>query len=110
MSWDWTTFGIIAGIVVLVIAWFVALAWLIHLRRKKRMEPSHIELYFDENFRGIIGEWDFVTRERAKEFKKDIGKRLVSVGTEISALEKNRSTLQTRMSGLEKAIAKMEEI
>ncbi|MBN1539543.1 MAG: hypothetical protein JW939_05310 [Candidatus Thermoplasmatota archaeon] len=108
MSWDWTTFWIVLGIVALVIAWFLALAWFIHLRRKKRMEPSHIQLYFEENFRGIMGEWDFVTRDRVKEFKKDIGKRLQAVGSDITSLEKKRKTLEKRMGGLEKTIADLE--
>jgi hypothetical protein len=107
MTWDWTTFLLILAIL-LVIAWFIALVWFISLRRKKRLEPSHVQLYFDENFRGIIGEWDFVTRDRVKEFKKDIGKRLHVVGTDIASLETNRKTLEKRMGGLEKTIAKLE--
>ncbi|MGA1793119.1 MAG: hypothetical protein ACMUHM_04140 [Thermoplasmatota archaeon] len=108
MTWDWTTFWIILGIAALVIAWFIALGWFIHLRRKRKLEPSHLQLYFDENFRNIMGEWDFVTRDRVKEFKKDIGKRLLVVGNDITTLETKRTTLEKRMTGLEKTITKME--
>ncbi|MGA1820671.1 MAG: hypothetical protein ACMUHU_06660, partial [Thermoplasmatota archaeon] len=88
--------------------WFLALGWYLHLRRKRKMEPSHLQLYFDENFRNIMGEWDFVTRDRVKEFKKDIGKRLQVVGTDITTLETKRTTLEKRMGGLEKTISKLE--
>jgi hypothetical protein len=108
MTWDWTTILIIAGIAALVIAWILALGWFIHLRKKRRLEPSHIQLYFDDNFRSIMGEWDFVTRDRVKDFKKNIGKRLNSVGNDINTLETKRTTLEKRMGGLEKTIAKLE--
>jgi hypothetical protein len=107
MTWDWTAFLLILAIL-LVIAWFIALVWFIRLRRKKRLEPSHVQLYFDENFRGIIGEWDFVTRDRVKDFKKNIGKRLHMVGTDITSLETKKKVLEKRMSGLEKTISKLE--
>ena len=108
MNWDWTTFLIILGIAALVVAWFLALGWYLHLRKKRKMEPSHIQLYFDDNFRNIMGEWDFVTRDRVKEFKKDIGKRLQVVGSDITSLETKRKGLDRRMNGLERTLAKME--
>ena len=108
MTWDWTTILIVAGIVALVVAWLLALGWFIHLRRKRRMEPSHIQLYFDDNFRNIMGEWDFVTRDRVKDFKKNIGKRLHVVGNEITTLETKRNSLVKRMNGLERTLNKLE--
>jgi hypothetical protein len=108
MAWDWNTFIIVAAIVALVLAWFIALAWLIRLRRKRKMEPSHIDLYFGENFRKIMGEWDFVTRDRVKDFKKDMGKRLSVVGSDIDGMEKRRKNLDGRMVSLEKTIARLE--
>ncbi|MFO8051607.1 MAG: hypothetical protein R6V01_07915 [Thermoplasmatota archaeon] len=108
MTWDWYMTLLSVAIVLLVISWFVALVWLIQLRRKKRAEPSHVELYFDENFRSIIGEWDLVTRDRVKEYKKDIGKRLQVVGKDITALETNKKVLDKRIGGLEKTIARLE--
>jgi hypothetical protein len=110
MTWDWYIILLIVGIVLLVVAWFLALGWLIHLRKKRRMEPSHIQLYFDDNFRSIMGEWDFVTRDRVKDFKKDIGKRLHTVGNDITSLETKRSSLEKRMGGLEKTLNKLEGV
>jgi hypothetical protein len=108
MAWDWNTILIIAAIAALILAWFLALVWLIRLRRKKRMEPSHIDLYFGDNFRKIMGEWDFVTRDRVKDFKKDMGKRLSSVGSDIDGMEKRRKDLDRRMGSLERTISKLE--
>jgi hypothetical protein len=108
MNWDWYTILLLIAFVLLVLAWFIALAWYIRLRRIKKLEPSHLQLYFEENFRSIIKEWDFVTRDRVKDFKKDIGKRLMVVGTDITALETNKKTLEKRMVGLEKTIDRLE--
>jgi hypothetical protein len=108
MEWDWNTFIIVVAIVALVLAWFLALVWLIRLRRKKKLEPSHIDLYFGENFRKIMGEWDFITRDRVKDFKKDMGKRLSVVGHDIDGMEKRRKELDRRMGSLERTIAKLE--
>jgi hypothetical protein len=108
MGWDWTTFFFVLIIGVLVLAFFLALFWAISGFRKKRKEPSHLQLYFDENFRNIISEWDFTTRDRVKEFKKDISKRLVIVGGDIDNLEKNRMKLDKRMDSLETKMRKLE--
>ena len=108
MIWDWYTSLLTAVIVLLVISWFVALAWFIRLRRRKREQPSHLQLYFDDNFRSIIGEWNLVTRDRAKDFKKDIKKRLEIVGKDISAMEANKKSLDKRMVGLENTITRLE--
>ena len=110
MTWDWTTILITAGIIILVVAWILALGWYLYLRRKRRMEPSDIQLYYDDNFRNIMGEWDFVTRDRMKLFKKDVGKRLQVVGKDIMALEIKKNNLDKRMSGLERTLNKLEGI
>ena len=110
MTWDWTTILLSIGIALLVVAFFLALGWFIQLRKKRRLEPSHIQLYFDDNFRSIMGEWDFVTRDRMKDFKKNIGKRLHLVGNDISTLETKRKTLEKRMSGLERTLNKLEGV
>ena len=108
MTWEWYTIVLFIGMIALIIMWFLALGWWLHLRKKKRMEPSHIQLYFDDNFRTIMGEWDFVTRDRMKVFKKDIGKRLQVVGNDINALETNKKNLDRRMNGLERTLLKLE--
>ena len=108
MTWDWYITLLTAAILLLVISLFLTFAWFLNLRRKKREEPSHLQLYFDDNFRSIIGEWDFVTRDRVKVFKKDIKKRLQVVGKDISSLESNKKSLDKRMVGLEKTITRLE--
>ena len=108
MGWDWTTFWYVLIIGVLLVALVLVIIWYIQLSRKKKKEPSHIELYFDENFRGIIGEWDFMTRDKVKEFKKDMGKRLSKVGSDIDVLEKKKTTLDKRMTALETKMKDLE--
>lgn len=108
MAWDWFTFWTIVLIGLLLLALVVTFFWFISLSKKKKREPSHIQLYFDENFRSILGEWDFVTRDRIKDFKKDITKRLVSVGGDIDLLEKKRLKLDKRMDNLEMKIKDLE--
>jgi hypothetical protein len=108
MGWDWTTFWFVVIIGLLVIALVLVFFWYLSLSKKKKTEPSHIQLYFDENFRNIISEWDFTTRDRVKEFKKDISKRLVIVGSDIDGLEKNRLKLDKRMDSLESKMKKLE--
>jgi len=108
MDWDWSTFGYVLVIGILLLALVLVIIWYFQLTRKKRKGPSHIELYFDENFRGIMGEWDFATRDKVKDFKKDMLKRLGKVGSDIDGLEKKRTALDKRMTALETKIKDME--
>jgi hypothetical protein len=105
---DWETFWYIVLIAALVIALILVFAWYLHLRKKKKAMPSHIQLYFDENFRKIMSEWDMVTRDRVKDFKKDINARLSKVGDDIGHLEDSRKKLDKRLSALDSQITKME--
>jgi hypothetical protein len=109
MEFDWFTFWVIILIGLLLLAFVLTFFWYRSLSKKKKMEPSHIQLYFDENFRNIIGEWDFATRDRVKEFKKDISKRLVIVGGDIDNLERTRVKLDKRMDSLELKMKKLED-
>jgi hypothetical protein len=95
-------------ILALVLLLVLVFAWYIHLRRKKKAMPSHIQLYFDENFRKIMSEWDMVTRDRVKDFKKDMNGRLSKVGDDITQLEKSRKKLDKRLAALDGEITKME--
>lgn len=108
MAWDWTTFWIVLLIGLLVLALVLTFFWYLSLTKKKKKEPSHIQLYFDENFRNIISEWDFVSRDRVKEFKKDILKRLSSVGGDIDLLEKKKEKLDKRMDSLDLKMKNLE--
>ena len=105
---DIENYWYIGLIIILVLLFIVSFVWFLSLQRKKRKLPSHVQLYFDDNFRKIMGEWDFVTRDRVKTFKKDIGTRLNKVGTEIDGLEKKKKGLDGRMSRIETRISKLE--
>ena len=109
MAFDWFTFWVIILIGLLLVAFVLTFLWWRSLTKKKKSEPSHIQLYFDENFRNIISEWDFATRDRVKEYKKDISKRLAIVGGEIDNLEKNKIKLDKRMDGLELKMKRLED-
>ena len=108
MGWSWPTFWYTLLILLLVVAFILVLLWFISLMRKREGMPSHVELYFDENFRKIIDEWDLVSRDKVKEFKKDIGKRLGKVDDDISTLEKKRKNLDKKLNMLEKQIDTLE--
>jgi hypothetical protein len=108
MSWSWPTFWYVLIAGVLLIALILVIWWFISLLKKRRERPSHIKLYFDANFRKIIDEWDLVSRDRVKEFKKDITHRLSKVGDDITQLEKHRDKLNGRMKKLDTEIGKLE--
>ena len=105
---DWENYWYIILIIGLILLFVVALVWYLSLRKKRKAMPSHIQLYFDDNFRKIMSEWDFVTRDRVKTFKKDIGTRLNKVGADIDGLEKKKKGLDKRMDRIETRIVKME--
>ena len=110
MSFDWTTFFYVVAIGILVLAFFYTLYLLIVSisRRKKGKEPSHVELYFDENFRKIIDEWDLMSRDKVKDFKKDMGKRLSKIGTDLDSLDSRKESLDNRLTAVEKGMEKLE--
>jgi hypothetical protein len=108
MSWSWPTFWYVLIIGILILAFILVLFWFFSLMRKRRAGPTHIELYFDDNFRKIVDEWDLISRDRVKEWKKDIKSRLTVIGTDLTTLENNRDTLEKRMTKLDREISKLE--
>lgn len=108
MAWDWNTFWFVLIIGLLVLAFILTVVWFINLRRKKSQTPSHIDLYFGENFRKIMDEWDFTTRDRVKDFKKDMNSRLSKVGGDLDVMEKKKKNLDKRMTSLDKNMTKLE--
>lgn len=108
MNWSWPTFWYVLIIGILILALILVFWWFLSLMKKRRAGPTHIELYFDENFRKIIDEWDLISRDRVKEFKKDIKSRLNIIGNDITALEGNRDSLEKRMTKLDREITKLE--
>jgi hypothetical protein len=108
MAWDWNTFFFVLIIGLLILAFVLVFFWFLSLRKRKKAMPSHVELYFQGNFRKIMDEWDFTTRDRVKDFKKDMSKRLSKVGGDIDVLETKKKNLDKRMDVLEKQISSME--
>lgn len=108
-----TTLGDIGGTIffsIIVIILVIALIYLIIYYVKKRREARihHVELYFDEHFRDVINEWDLTTRTKVKDWEKDMGKRLDSVGKDIGKLMSFRKSLDARLDRLETDIRKYE--
>lgn len=108
MAWDWNTFWFVLIILSLLFLLVLTIIWWNQLRKKKEKGPSHIELYFDENFRKIMDEWDFASRDKVKDFKKNMSTRLGKVGADISVMENKRVDLEKRMDKVEKGMSKLE--
>jgi hypothetical protein len=106
---DWEMILLTALIVVLVLALIAVFAWFFSLRKKQKLQPSHVDLYFGENFRKIMNEWDMTTRDTVKSFKKDMSGRLSKVGKEIDGLERNKMSLEKRLGKLDKELEKLEK-
>ena len=105
---DWTIFWIVLIAILALAALIVLISAIVSWRKKKAAGPSHIELYFDDNFRNIMSEWDMVTRDKVKDFKGDMTKRLKTVGSDIDLLYTKKKGLDKRMNTLDKKISKME--
>lgn len=110
MAFDWYTFWMVLLIGLLVIAFIAAFMWYRSLSRKKKEMPSHIELYFDDNFRKIMDEWDMTTRERVKTFRKDMKGRLKKIGEDIGTLEKKKGILDSRLASVENDMESLEAL
>jgi hypothetical protein len=108
MTWDWTTFWIVILIGFLVLAWISVFIWFLNLRSKKIKEPSHIDLYFQDNFRSIMDEWDMVTRPKLKSYKKDLNQRLSKCGEDIDKFFSKRVEMEKRMTRLDRELTKLE--
>ena len=95
-------------IIILIIILAVAIAW--SYRKKKLIFSgvNHVKLYFDENFKNIINEFDLVNRARVKTWKVDMAKRLNIVGKEVDKIKAFRKSFDPRLSKLEKEVKRME--
>ena len=83
---------------------------LYRMAKTKKEGPSHIELYFDTNFRRIIDEWDLMPRSKLKDWKADMNKRLSIVDKDLSELEKTRKKIDNRLRALENEILELEKM
>ena len=97
-------------IVALLLAFvFVYLIYFIYQLKKKKGGPDHIQLYFDEHFRNIIDEWDLMPRSKVKTWKKDMNKKLKVISRDIGTIKKKKTSINSRMSALEKGMKNLEE-
>jgi len=95
---------------VIVLFWTISyIVYAIKRRRSKSKKPSHIQLYFDENFRNIIDEWDLMPRSQIKTWKKDMNKKLKVINRDINKIKKRKVSINSRFDNLENEMTKLEE-
>lgn len=97
-------------LIVLLIVWLIT--YIIYVARKKKRRakgPGHMELYFDENFRNIIDEWDLMPRSQIKSWKKDMNKKLKVINRDVKKLKDRKISINSRLNALEKEMGKLEE-
>ncbi len=95
---------------VVVLIWTISyIIYAIKRRRGSGKKPNHVQLYFDENFRNIIDEWDLMPRSQIKTWKKDMNKKLKVIDRDLKKLKKKKINVNSRMNSLEKDMGKLEE-
>ena len=106
---DWTAIGITA-LAIIIIAIVIWIVWIIvrQYSQKRAAALNHFELYFAENFRNLIDEWDLQTRPKMKAWKSDISKRLNVVGSDIDRLKTFQKSMTSRLDKLTREIVKLE--
>ena len=57
-----------------------------------------------------MNEWDLISRDKAKEFKKGMSNRLAKVCSDISSLEKRRIGLDKRLRAVEDGMGELEDL
>ena len=101
------------SILILVMVWLLAMIAIIRSMRKekamKELEIDHISLYFDEQFPTIIKNFDLVTKSKFDTWSASIGKRLNTVGGNISTIQTFRKGFDPRLETLEKQVDALEK-
>lgn len=95
-------------IIILIVIFAVAIALSYRRKRLILSGVDHVKLYFDENFKNIINEFDLVGRSKAKSWKADMAKRLSIVGKELEKLKDFKKSFDPRLSKLEKEVKRLE--
>jgi hypothetical protein len=105
-------FGGTLFLTIIAIVLIIALVYLIivYIRGRREARLQHVELYFDEHFRDVITEWDLTSRNKVKDWDKDMSKRLDGVGKDIDKLSKFKSAFDKRMNSLEADLDKLEVV
>ena len=106
-----TAIGITAlAIIIVVLIYWVFWIVLRDREQKRGLSPNRFELYFAENFRNLIDEWDIQTRPKVKTWKNGMVKRLNVVGNDIDRLKTFQRSMNTRLDSLTKEIVKLEKL
>lgn len=100
---------VIAAVIIFLVGLAIYLIFR-ELSKRKAAGPSHIELYFSENFRNLIDEWDLQTRSKIKTWRGDMGKRLNAVGSDIERLKAFRQSMDTRLENLKRELVNLEKL
>lgn len=99
------------GLITLILILLIGIIYIIYRAVKNKKEgPSHLDLYFDSNFRNIIDEWDLIPRSRLKDWKNDMNRRMDALSKDISYIEAQRKKLNPRLTKIENQIAKLEKL
>jgi hypothetical protein len=93
-------------IAILAILILVTIYMMIRLMFRRR--EDHVGTYFEGNFRTIMSEWDLINRPTLKLWKSEASKRLKMIEKDVTGIEKMRTTIDNRLSTLDREIMKME--
>ena len=101
------------SVLLVVVVWILAfLVFIRHLRKEKAMkelEIDHISMYFDDYFPTIIKNFDLVKKSKFDTWSASIGKRLNTVGDNISTIQTFKKGFDPRLKTLEKQVDALEK-
>ncbi len=104
----------VAITVILMIAIIVLVYWAVwfllrELTKRREGGPDRIALYFDENFRNLIDEWDLRTRSSIKDWRRNMSNRLDGVRSDIARLNAIRESVDARLDRLTREMKDLEK-
>jgi hypothetical protein len=102
--WAQPLFWILVAILAIMIV--TTLYMIIRLLFRRR--EDHVGTYFEGNFRTIMSEWDLINRPTLKQWKSEASKRLKSLDKDLTGIERMRTSIDNRLSNLDREIMKME--
>ena len=107
---DMFVLGVTLVAIIIIVAVVIAV-WIVlrELTKRRVARPDHIELYFSENFRNLVDEWDLVSRTKVNSWRTDIMKRLNTVNSDIDRLKAFQKTMDNRLARLHRAMVALEK-
>ncbi len=108
----WTVAGAI--VVVVLLGLLVILAFDLYRERKRRksyrsLGTDHIELYFDENFRTVLRNFDVVSKRRFNEWSGEVDGRLGKIDHDLGLVASFRARFTDTMGDIEGRLDKLEK-